>query len=579
MKLKTFFIQPDTSVQRQYEALRGFYAEGLSAPEVAKRFNFSTSYFKKLRNDFSHSVKRGENLFFRTVKTGPKKRFTETSVIKEIITLRKQNHSIQDIKGILEAKGLRISLDTIDNILKTEGFAPLPKRTRIEKLSVKIPDKIEAPQCVPLEIKDEEFSTENNAAVLIFLPLIERLGIIEAIQNAGFPKTSVISDVSSILSFVALKILGNERLSHDTSWNMDRVLGFFAMLNVLPKSSTISTYSYRVQRNSNRKFLLELSKIFKDDDVKDEEFNLDFKAIPHWGDASVLEKNWSGSRSKAIKSLLSLVVHEPNTGYLSYTDAELKHWNKNDAILDFVDFWKEGRGTAPKILIFDSKLTSYKNLSKLNESKDGIKFLTLRRRGKKLIEAVKEIEDKQWKVVQIDRGKRKKQVIRVHDGYSKLRNYDGEVRQVILTDHGRKQPSFLITNDFNMDVREIVRKYARRWLVEQEIAEQIAFFHLNQPSSSIVVKVDFDLTISLLTHNLYRVLTNKLNGFEHCNVSTIYRKFLENGAKIKIEGSDVIVSLKKKTHLPILFELPWLKEKTKLSWMELNIVFQPGTTS
>ena len=171
------------------------------------------------------------------------------------------------------------------------------------------------------------------------------------------------------------------------------------------------------------------------------------------------------------------------------------------------------------------------------------------------------------------------QVIKVYERFTKLRNYEGEVREVILKDHGRQKPSFLITNDLNIDVKDIVKKYARRWLVEKEIAEQIAFFHMNQASSSIVVKVDFDLTISLLVHNLYRVLSSYLNGFENCTVPTIYRKFLLNGATVKIEGNEATVHLKKKTHLPILFELPWLKNKTKLSWMGININFKPGTTS
>lgn len=432
----------------------------------------------------------------------------------------------------------------------------MPKRTRRERLSVQVPAKIEPPQCVPFELKNEEFSTEKGAAPLLFLPLIERLGIVEAIKRAGFPQTSVLSDVSSVLSFVALKTLGNERLSHDTTWNMDRVMGFSANLNVLPKRSTLSSYSYRVQRSSNRKFLAELTKIFKDDELEEGEFNLDFKTIPHWGDESVLEKNWSGARNKGIKSLLSLIVQDPNTGYLSYTDAEIKHINQNEAVLDFVDFWKEGRGEAPKMLIFDSKFTAYRNLSKLNESKENIKFITLRRRGKKLLEGVSNIPGDEWQKIRIEGEKRKYKVIRVHDGFCKLRNYKGEVRQIILTDHGREQPTFMITNDFQMDVRGIVKKYVRRWLVEKEIAEQVAFFHLNQPSSSIVVKVDFDLTISLLTHNLYRLLTNHLPGFKHCIVPTIYRKFLENGATIKMDGNEASVHLKKKTHLPILFELP-----------------------
>jgi len=81
-----------------------------------------------------------------------------------------------------------------------------------------------------------------------------------------------------------------------------------------------------------------------------------------------------------------------------------------------------------------------------------------------------------------------------------------------------------------------------------------------------------------LAHNLYKVLSSKLPGFEHCTVSTIYRNFIENGALIKVENNTVTVSLKKKTHLPILFELPWLKEETKLSWLNLSIKFKRGTT-
>ena len=90
----------------------------------------------------------------------------------------------------------------------------------------------------------------------------------------------------------------------------------------------------------------------------------------------------------------------------------------------------------------------------------------------------------------------------MHESSISLRNYEGKLRQIIVTDHGRDKPAFLITNDFDMSLQNVIRKYSRRWLVEQEIAEQIAFFHLNVPGSSIVVKVDFDLTMSLLAHNL-----------------------------------------------------------------------------
>jgi hypothetical protein len=409
------------------------------------------------------------------------------------------------------------------------------------------------------------------------LPLIQQLGIIPAIQKAKFPSTQALSDVASIMAVLALKITGHYRNSHDDAWALDRALGLFAGLNVLPKNATLASYSYRVTREMNRQFLLQLCRIFHDSQTANGEFNLDFKAIPHWGDESVLETNWSGSRSKRIKSVLALIVQDPVTGLLAYTDAEVKHANQNEAIISFVDFWIEGQGVAPNMLIFDSKLTTYKNLSKLNQ--DGIKFLTLRRRGKKLIDNVRRIPENRWQTIALDKPKRQHNTLKVSDELIHLTDYEGQVRQIIITEHGHRNPTFLVTNDFEAPMKTLVLKYARRWLVENEIVEQILFFHLNQTSSAIVIKVDFDLTLSLLAHNLYKTLSDQLPGFEGCTVPTISRKFILNGARITIKNRTMTVHLKKKIHLPILFEIAWMKTETYLSWMDMNIKFEVDSIS
>lgn len=573
MDLKTFFNKSKLPIQRQYEALRAFYVDKLSAKDAAKKFKFSPTYFKKLRVIFAKQRRSGENKFFSKAKTGPKKRRTDTKTIDRITALRKQNHSIRDIQAFLGAENISISLDTIDKILKADGFAPLPKRTRQERLSSQLPQKWECARSAEFTANNEIFITETNAGPLLFLPMLEKLGIINAINESGFPKTSSLSGIQMVLSFLALKLIGIRCLSHDSFWNTDRALGLFAGLNVLPKSTTLSTYSYRVSRQSNRKLLTQLSNIFEDQDRT--EFNLDFKAIPHWGDDSVLEKNWCGTRSKAMKSLLALIVQNPETGNISYTNAEIKHSQQNEAILEFVDFWKDGHEVAPKMLIFDSKFTNYKNLNKLNQ--DNIKFLTLRRRGKNIIKKLEKIPPDCWQKIQIERSKGRQQTIKICDRKCSIKNYDGELREIIITDHGREKPAFLISNDFDSDAKQLIKKYARRWLIEQEIAEQIVFFHLNHASSSIVVKVDFDLTLTLLAHNMYRVLAKDLAGFEACTVDTLNRKFLYNGARIVIKNKNVSVLLKKKTHLPILLESSWFKKTTKLNWMDVSIDFDATT--
>ncbi|MGB5635536.1 MAG: transposase, partial [Waterburya sp.] len=117
---------------------------------------------------------------------------------------------------------------------------------------------------------------------------------------------------------------------------------------------------------------------------------------------------------------------------------------------------------------------------------------------------------------------------------------------------GRIKPALIITNDFDLSIEHIVRKYARRWIVEKTISEQIEFFHLNRLSSAMVIKVDFDLTMSILAYNLYKVFAGNLEGYQHCTAETLYRKFIQNSGTITVEQDSITVELKKKRHLPLI---------------------------
>ena len=122
----------------------------------------------------------------------------------------------------------------------------------------------------------------------------------------------------------------------------------------------------------------------------------------------------------------------------------------------------------------------------------------------------------------------------MHEQIIVLKGYGKNIRQIAITGNGKIKPALLITNDFELPLEQIIRKYARRWLVEQEIDEQIQFFHLNRLSSSMVIKVDFDLTISILAHNLYRLLAFDLSGYSHLNATSLFEKFMCNSGQVSI---------------------------------------------
>ncbi len=193
--------------------------------------------------------------------------------------------------------------------------------------------------------------------------------------------------------------------------------------------------------------------------------------------------------------------------------------------------------------------TTYANLRKLGKK---IKFLTIRRRGKNIVEELNNKPPSSWKKVRVTMANGKGRNLKINDEKVYLKDYGGELRQIAITGHGKIKPALLITNDFDKPCTELIRKYTRRWLVEKSISEQIEFFHLNKVSSSMVIKVDFDLTMSILAHNIIRLFALGLTGYSHNTDYTLYKKFFSMTGSVKIESNDILINLKKKRHLPVL---------------------------
>jgi len=577
-----FFLQPVQNSHRRYEAMRALCVEGIRAKDVAKRYGYSLFSINAMKRDFVKAIKSrkiNSEHFFVTRRAGRKVDNDKAKLKKRIIELRKQNYSILDIKSVFHSEGKKVSHDYINRVLESEGFARLPKRTQIERKrqSSKI---IKAPRSCPIKWdidKGQFFHSERGIGILPFLPVLARLGIDQWIKTAGYPESSELSRVQSVLSFIALKLAGHKRYSQDDLWAMDRGFGLFADLNVLPKDGTLSTYSYRTNRQMNRRFLRAMFQELKQTGLLSGQINLDFTAIPHWGDASVLESNWSGKYGKRLKSILSLLCQDAESGIFCYSDAEVKRRKEAECVLEFVDFWKE-KGRKPSCLIFDSKFTTYENLEKLD--KDNVKFITLRRRSKKLLSQLQDIPAEQWQHVKVEGPSRKHKKLEVHESEIIIYKTTCSFRQIAVSGNGHEKEALIITNDRDRTAAQIVRQYGKRWNVEKGISEQIEFFHLNSLSSSIVVKVDFDLTMTIAAHNLYRVMARELSGFDNETSASLNSKFFNNGGRFKIQDDSIIVEMKKKRHLQILMDSLLKYRHVKIPWLDNRmLLFKLWATS
>jgi hypothetical protein len=318
-----------------------------------------------------------------------------------------------------------------------------------------------------------------------------------------------------------------------------------------------------------------MNRIFSDYDLLSDTANLDFTAIPYWGDEDPYENNWSGKRSKALISIQAALAQDPDTGIICYGDTTVKHDNQNDVILEFMDFYHEATDKKVRYLVFDSKFTTLENLGRIDEQ--GIKFITIQRRSKSLNEKIAQIPDSMWKKAKIEKSNNKSRSVVYHESTTANKHYgDQELRQIFIKGSSVK-PATIMTNDFKLKAEEVIRRYSRRWLAEGDISEQVHFFHLNRNCSGIVVKVDFDLTMTILAHNLYRILARDLPGYSHNKASTLYEKFIKNSGDIIVGNDSIIVKMNRKRHLPLLREsLPVIDDA--YSWVgDKLIIFTANT--
>lgn len=277
--------------------------------------------------------------------------------------------------------------------------------------------------------------------------------------------------------------------------------------------------------------------------------------------------------------MLAVLAQDPDSGIINYGDTSIKHKNQSDVVLEFLDFYRaEGDNSTLRYLVFDSKFTPYANLKKLDEA--CVKFITIRRRGKSIVKHVESAADSQRKKVRVMTADGKGRTLTVLKEQVNISDYGNPIRQLAITGHGKIKPALIITNDFETSIDEIIRKYTRRWLVEKTISEQIEFFHLNRVSSFMVIKVDFDLVMTILANNVYRIFAKDFDGYAHQASTALYEKFIVNQANIKISGDEIHVHLQKKRDLPVLLQyLETLKEKSSVLLGNRKIVFHAATSS
>lgn len=372
---------------------------------------------------------------------------------------------------------------------------------------------------------------------------------------------------NALLSLLSLKLLDKERLSHIDDFNCDEALGLFAGLNVLPKKSYATDYSYRTTRAQQLKLLknwiVKLSPlVFPNADS----FSLDFHPIGHRGEDTELENHYQPRRGIASPSVQTFFASEHKTHVICYANANLIRSQQSGEILHFIDFWHDLTGKKPHWLYFDSKLTTYAELSQVNAQT--VSFVTIRRRGTSILNRLAALPASAWQTAVINIPRRRYQRIRYVEDRIQLAGYEGELRQIAVKDLGRERPTLFLSNNFTTSVRELVINYARRNGIEDALGSSVNFFHLDCLSSEVRLNVDLDTVLTVLASGCYQWLASQLHGFDKSKPKQLYRKFIETSGTVEIvKGRRIIVHFNRRSHNPILREAQLDKDCPKIPWL------------
>ena len=554
-------MEPATPRQRQYEALRAFFLDQVGSAEAARRFGYTPGAFRVI----CHAFRRGElSEFFIPAHSRPREQPRKSRAHEQIIALRKRNYSVYEISQALKEQGMALSATAVREVLANEGFAPLPRRLDEERPFRVGPNAEAVANVRDFVLPAHEFTTRVGG-LFLFIPDLVRLNVNALALGAKLPGSSMIPATHALRASLALKLWSIERKSHIMALVADEGLALFCGLNAMPKKSFLSEYSSRITPQKVARLLaLWHDHLAGEAILGGQSLNLDFHSVPYFGEHPLVESHYLSKRSRRQPSILAFLAQDAESQVFCYSNADIRKGEEAEEVFRFIKFWKRQHGRVPDHLVFDSKLTTYDGLDRLDAA--GITFITLRRRSPNLLTEIDLLPASAWRTVNLDISHRKYRTPRVYEQKVCPRNHT--FRQFFIKDLGHDEPTILLTNDTSSAARNIIARYARRMLIENALADAVRFFHIDALSSSVSFKVDFDMALLVIASGLYRMMARRIRGYSDAQARQIFRDLIDMPANIAVTDHEVRVRFHRRAHLPIVLASGLIDKGVSVPWWQ-----------
>jgi hypothetical protein len=535
--------------------------EEAPAAEVGSRFGYSPATVHQLAAE----LRAGRSQFFLSSKPGPRGPRKAGRIRDQVLALRAEDRSVTEIAERVTMDGTPVSAQTVWAILHAEGVermgrrhgGPAPRLPAVKARPITAWPAGERYDC-------------DHAGLYVLVPALVELGLDTLVGAARYPASTALSAFHSIASLLMVKASRTGRTANAFPLGADPGLGLAVGLSALPKATHLTSYSYRVRRSSNLALLEALARRARQIGLYSGEagFKLDFHTIRHHGGEVPLEEHYVASRSQRTRSVLTFFAQDHASTEMVYANADVTKADQAHEVIAFADYWKRVAGAEPGLLVFDSKVTTYKTLDEL--AARGISFLTLRQRGAKVLEALAALPATAWTTHNLKRAGRYRHP-QIHEQIIHLKGVTVPLRQIAVRNIGHEHPTLAITNDLVTAAKHLFGRYAERMIIENELDADISGFHLNALASGLPLNVDLDTTLTVTAGNAYRLLARKLPRYEQATPDRLWRHFLDNTGRITVADDHVRVDLNPRTYTPVLIDagypeldlpIPWWGGKT-----------------
>jgi hypothetical protein len=207
---------------------------------------------------------------------------------------------------------------------------------------------------------------------------------------------------------------------------------------VVPKRSYMATYSSQVDHRLCLGLLdAWMAEVHRAGLPRGSSFDLDVHTVPAYTQEEPLEKHYVSRRRQ--QGILTFLARDASHRLLCYARAGIPKAEQADEIVRLVDLWQQHTGQPPAESVFDSQLTPYATLNRLNQR--GIRFLTLRRRSRRMLGQIWSRPASAWRRITLPA------LTRALVGQARFERFDlfPDRGQTGVGQHNHKLPPVLVT--------------------------------------------------------------------------------------------------------------------------------------